>query len=159
MDPYEYKGNIRVMRQTRAEFFLEECDRRTEVISIIGKFSDRRSFPKPLPKYIKIHTFKFEDVESSRNHGMKKAQAIRMWKIIDKAFDEDKDILIHCESGMSRSAAIGVAIGKKYGVPVLFSEYSDTVIHFEKNESYARIKPNAHCLRCMKYPRPFVREW
>ena len=145
-----YTGSVMVMRQTRAENYLHDhlLDR-IRIISIIGKFSDIRSFPEPLPKNHKLHTFLFEDVTDPEfPDAFSQKQARKIWKVADKAIRRNEDLLIHCEAGESRSAAIGVAIGMRYNVPVRFFEYKDLLV-----EDWASVpevlKPNKLCLDYM----------
>ena len=145
-----YTGSIMAMRQTRAENYLHDhLSDRIRIISIIGKFSDVRSFPAPLPRNHKLHTFLFEDVtDSDFPDAFSRKQARKIWRVADKAIRYNENLLIHCEAGESRSAAIGVAIGMRYNVPVRFFEYKDLLV-----EDWASVsdvmKPNKLCLEYM----------
>lgn len=75
-------------------------------------------FPKPLKSFNKVYQFEFSDSDNSKDivwdARMSTYQAKKILCILSNCFKKDKDVIIQCLSGKSRSGAI-VEIGTLIG--------------------------------------------
>jgi protein tyrosine phosphatase len=76
-----------------------------------------REHPKPLNSFKEIYKFSFLDIEDEEHpHSFNDHQAIEISKILKKAIEEDKNVIVHCVMGLCRSGAVvdvGVTMGFK----------------------------------------------
>ena len=76
----------------------------------------------------------FEDVDNEERQAMSDDQANQVAEFVNEWLDEVKILVIHCEMGMSRSAAVGAAISKVVnGDDMLFYQfYTPNALVFRK---------------------------
>lgn len=76
-------------------------------------------FPDPAFPFKEVHRFHWDDVnglghEDGKNTMITQEEADHIIAILDKAFKEEKNVIVHCHAGISRSGAvvdIGVIMG------------------------------------------------
>ncbi len=76
------------------------------------------TFPTPLHKFKEVHQFEFLDLERDDKFGeefkITDAQAEQLVKLLQHAFDNRMDVVVHCVAGVCRSGAVcevGVMMG------------------------------------------------
>lgn len=69
--------------------------------------------PEPKCTFKEIHKFEFCDVEDNgkepemfEEFGMKPEQAKQIIEILERALEEDRNVIVHCFAGLCRSGAI-----------------------------------------------------
>lgn len=73
-------------------------------------------FARPLYKdsFIDIHQFRFDDIEDDNGTAIQNQQAEQLASILQQAFDNRHNVIVHCHAGICRSGAvaeIGVMLG------------------------------------------------
>ncbi len=76
------------------------------------------TFPTPLYKFKEVHQFEFLDLERDDKWGeefkITDEQAEQLVKLLQHAFDNRMDVVVHCVAGVARSGAVcevGVMMG------------------------------------------------
>lgn len=72
-------------------------------------------FPKPLYKFKVVHQFKFDDAEDkSDGIVITDKQATEISRLLQNAFDNHMNVIVHCHAGICRSGAVaevGIMLG------------------------------------------------
>lgn len=92
------------------------------LIQLWGQLGD---FPKPkYTGFSEVYQFRMEDIVLDEEWGPRPEQGITIANILSRALRENKDIIVHCHAGISRSGAVAeaaVALGFeskiKYAMP------------------------------------------
>lgn len=70
-------------------------------------------FPKPKQKFLEVHQFEILDAGDNDNGFPEdvlftKQQASQIMAILIKALNEEKNVVVHCHMGISRSGAVAI---------------------------------------------------
>jgi rhodanese-related sulfurtransferase len=125
------------------------------VISIVGQWSMPRDFGE-FPEGSKMLMLEFEDI--IRGDGkMTDNDAEAVWDFVEEAMDKDVLLVVHCEEGVSRSAAIGIAIAEQYpNSDVSWLEYGIVNVDglkIQRDKEFGLhngMHPNSHVLNLMR---------
>lgn len=155
----EYAPTIHVMRQTRAER-ADEILKLTcpiTLISICGKYIDTPRFP-PLCTGSEVCSVRFEDITEGKRR-IRARHARKIWRYVKRAAKNHRDIIVHCEAGKSRSAAVAIAIQERYPqYNIVFWEYGRRELKSGESYENIHVAPNLHVLSTMtKKPKPLWR--
>lgn len=73
-----------------------------------------REHVKPFNSFAEIHQFKFMDVNEVTADSITDEDAKRIADVLTKAFEEKRNVIVHCVAGVCRSGAVcqaGIEIG------------------------------------------------
>lgn len=125
------------------------------LISIVGKWSMPRDFGE-FPEGSKMLMLEFEDIVEG-NGKMLDSDAEAIWGFVEEAVEKKALIIVHCLEGVSRSAAVGIAIAEMYPNCTLdFLEYGvynidGAEVKADKNFGQNhQMHPNRHVLNLMR---------
>lgn len=75
-------------------------------------------WPNPAREFEQVHRFQFLDIEDRdegvAEHGITDAQALELVQILQRAYDTNTNVVVHCTAGICRSGAVaevGVMLG------------------------------------------------
>lgn len=107
--PYSPTGQLIVLSYSLAMEY--EAAGPTHAISVMGP-----QYPPGLPglpEFDSILSLRFEDThDGSDDHRFTEKDARRIWDFITDIGQQQHDLVVHCEAGMSRSAGIAVGLTK-----------------------------------------------
>lgn len=107
--PYSPTGRLIVLNYSLATDY--EPSGPTHSISVMGP-----QYPQVLPglpEFDSVLSLRFEDThDGSDEFRFTKSDARRIWEFVASIRDQQHDLVVHCEAGMSRSAGIAVGLTK-----------------------------------------------
>ena len=105
--PYSPIGRLIVLSYSLATEY--EPIGPTHAISVMGP-----QYPQVLPglpEFDSILSLRFEDThDGSDEFRFSERDALRIWDFVERIRDQQHDLVVHCEAGMSRSAGIAVGL-------------------------------------------------
>lgn len=166
METKSIKSRILVMSQKRLQTMSKEYkfvdsgewnpnNQKIYLISITGQNSAPRDFGR-FPDGSHALPLSFEDIGNGE-HCITADDAKKIWQFAESAIQSDSLLLIHGDNGLSRSAAIAIALSEKYrDIDITFFEYENLTTsgneiwsanHFLSDH---RLQPNEYVLHCMR---------
>lgn len=104
----------------REQFLKQEAWKGAIAISIINPIVLSEfdiEMPTKIEDWFDFHQILFDDVESNEKNCFTSDMANDLMAFIQKHINADKDWVIHCEAGLSRSAAVARIVHEITGLP------------------------------------------
>lgn len=130
--------NIEVMSRSEAE--RKDAHSGMWCLSI----TDVAAEDATLRGYGRVGRFAFDDVKAGHGLAMNDRDASRIWRFVEQALDANiPHMVIHCEAGISRSAAVASAIVNRHGDRVTWLNRAARLYVAGQGE-VPRFNPNPH---------------
>lgn len=99
--------------------------------SMLIQISDHdMAFPSPKHQFKQVHQFIFLDIEEESDFAITDAQAAELVRLLQHAFENRMNVVVHCHAGICRSGAVcevGVMMGfsdcERFRVPNLLVKH------------------------------------